>query len=105
MSLLNNRFQLPKQLDLFSLEEVGLGGAICSPIPSVFGPIFLNPEVFFSGFPDFCLRHTFPSHMVIRGVSLKEVQRILDYKTKTMTLYSMAILDRNTKKRSIPSVD
>ena len=32
------------------------------------------------------LRHTFASHMIMRGASLKEVQEILGHKTMTMTL-------------------
>lgn len=46
------------------------------------------------------LRHTFASHMIMRGASLKEVQEILGHKTMTMTLrYSH--LSQDHKKKAV----
>jgi integrase len=46
------------------------------------------------------LRHTFASHMVMRGASLKEVQEILGHKTMTMTL-RYAHLSQEHKKKAV----
>ena len=46
------------------------------------------------------LRHTFASHMVMRGASLKEVQEILGHKTITMTL-RYAHLSQDHKKKAV----
>jgi len=46
------------------------------------------------------LRHTFASHLVMRGASLKEVQEILGHKTMTMTL-RYAHLGEEEKKRAV----
>ncbi len=46
------------------------------------------------------LRHTFASHMVMRGASLKEVQELLGHKTMTMTL-RYAHLGEEQKKKAV----
>jgi integrase len=46
------------------------------------------------------LRHTFASHMIMRGASLKEVQEILGHKTMTMTL-RYAHLSQEHKKKAV----
>ena len=46
------------------------------------------------------LRHTFASHLVMRGASLKEVQEILGHKTMTMTL-RYAHLSQEHKKKAV----
>lgn len=46
------------------------------------------------------LRHTFANHMIMRGVSLKEVQEILGHKTMTMTL-RYARLSQEHKKKAL----
>ena len=46
------------------------------------------------------LRHTFASHMIMRGASLKEVQEILGHKTMTMTL-RYAHLGQEHKKKAV----
>ena len=46
------------------------------------------------------LRHTFASHMVMRGASLKVVQEILGHKTMTMTL-RYAHLSQEHKKKAV----
>ena len=46
------------------------------------------------------LRHTFASHMVMKGASLKEVQEILGHKTMTMTL-RYAHLSQESKKKAV----
>jgi len=46
------------------------------------------------------LRHTFASHMVMRGASIKEIQEILGHKTMTMTL-RYAHLSQEHKKKAI----
>ena len=46
------------------------------------------------------LRHTFASHLVMRGASLKEVQELLGHKTMTMTL-RYAHLGQEEKKRAV----
>jgi integrase len=49
----------------------------------------------------FCdLRHTFASHLVMRGASLKEVQKLLRHRKMTMTL-RYAQLGQEEKKRAI----
>ena len=46
------------------------------------------------------LRHTFASHMIMKGGSLKEVQEILGHKTMTMTL-RYAHLSQEHKKKAV----
>ena len=46
------------------------------------------------------LRHTFASHLVMRGASVKEVQGLLGQKTMTMTL-RYAHLGQGEKKRAV----
>ena len=46
------------------------------------------------------LRHTFGSHLVMRGASLKEVQELLGHKTMTMTLRYVH-LGHEEKKRAV----
>lgn len=46
------------------------------------------------------LRHTFASHMIMRGASLKEVQEILGHKTMTMTL-RYAHLSQEHKRKAV----
>ena len=46
------------------------------------------------------LRHTFASHMVMRGASIKEVQEILGHKTLTMTV-RYAHLSQEHKKKAV----
>jgi integrase len=46
------------------------------------------------------LRHTFASHLVMRGASLKEVQELLGHKTMTMTLRYTHLAEEN-KKRAV----
>jgi len=46
------------------------------------------------------LRHTFASHAIMRGASLKEVQEVLGHKTMTMTL-RYAHLSQEHKKRAV----
>jgi integrase len=46
------------------------------------------------------LRHTFASHMVMRGASLQEVQELLGHKTVTMTL-RYAHLSQESKKKAV----
>lgn len=46
------------------------------------------------------LRHTFASHMIMRGASLKELQEILGHKTMTMTL-RYAHLSQEHKKMAV----
>jgi integrase len=46
------------------------------------------------------LLHTFASHMVMKGASLKEVQEILGHKTMTMSL-RYAHLDQEHKKKAV----
>jgi hypothetical protein len=46
------------------------------------------------------LRHTFASHMIMRGASLKEVQEILGHATMTMTM-RYAHLSQERKKKAI----
>jgi integrase len=46
------------------------------------------------------LRHTFASHLIMRGASLKEVQEILGHKTMTMTL-RYAHLSQEHKKKAV----
>jgi integrase len=49
-------------------------------------------------FHDF--RHTFASHLIMRGASLKEVQELLGHKTMTMTL-RYAHLSQEHKKKAV----
>jgi integrase len=44
------------------------------------------------------LRHTFASHLVMRGASLKEVQELLGHKNITMTMRYAHIGEENKKK-------
>jgi hypothetical protein len=56
-----------------------------------------------SGISDFKfhdLRHTFASHMIMRGASLKELQELLDHKTMSMTL-RYAHLSKKPKKMAV----
>jgi integrase len=56
-----------------------------------------------SGIQDFKfhdLRHTFASHMIKRGASLKEIQELLGHKTMTMTL-RYAHLSQEHKKKAV----
>jgi len=46
------------------------------------------------------LRHTFASHLIMKGASLKEVQEILGHKTMTMTL-RYAHLSQESKKKAV----
>jgi integrase len=46
------------------------------------------------------LRHTFASHLIMRGASLKEVQELLGHKTVTMTLRYTHLAEEN-KKRAV----
>jgi len=46
------------------------------------------------------LRHTFASHLIMRGASLKEVQELLGHKTMTMTL-RYAHLSQEHKKKAV----
>lgn len=46
------------------------------------------------------LRHTFASHLIMRGASLKEVQELLGHKTMTMTL-RYAHLSQDSKKKAV----
>ena len=46
------------------------------------------------------LRHTFASHMIMRGAYLKEVQEILGHATMTMTM-RYAHLSQESKKKAI----
>jgi len=46
------------------------------------------------------LRHTFANHMIMRGVSLKEVKEILGHATMTMTM-RYAHLSQESKKKAI----
>jgi site-specific recombinase XerC len=46
------------------------------------------------------LRHTFASHMVMRGASIKEVQEILGHKSLTMTV-RYAHLSQEHKKKAV----
>ena len=46
------------------------------------------------------LRHTFASHLIMRGASIKEVQELLGHKTMTMTL-RYAHLSQEHKKKAV----
>jgi integrase len=46
------------------------------------------------------LRHTFASHMIMRGASLKEIQELLGHKTMTMTL-RYAHLSQEHKRKAV----
>jgi len=50
------------------------------------------------GFTFHDLRHTFASHLIMRGASLKEVQELLGHKTGTMTLRYSHLAEENKKK-------
>ena len=50
------------------------------------------------GFTFHDLRHTFASHLIMRGASLKEVQELLGHKTVTMTLRYSHLAEENKKK-------
>jgi integrase len=62
-----------------------------------------NAAVRRAGIEDFRfhdLRHTFASHMIMKGGTLKEVQEILGHKTMTMTL-RYAHLSQEHKKKAV----
>ena len=51
-------------------------------------------------FHDLILRHTFASHMVMRGASLKDLQELLGHKSKSMVL-RYAHLTQEHKKKAV----
>lgn len=60
-----------------------------------------NGAVERAGIEDFTfhdLRHTFASHLVMRGASLKEIQELLGHKTMTMTMRYAHLAEENKKK-------
>jgi integrase len=106
-----NRREIPVNDDLNQvLKEIRKEQGLTSPYVFLYGKRIIDRvdrafkgALRNAGIEDFRfhdLRHTFASHLVMRGASLKEVQELLGHKTMTMTL-RYAHLGQEEKKRAV----